>query len=51
MLTRNATPDLAYCQAKMIVQLQSWEETVPEHIAVHRQHSSVRGPPRGRMTE
>jgi hypothetical protein len=51
MLTHNATPELACCQAKIIIQLQSWEETVPEHIALHRQHSDFRGTPRGRMTE
>jgi hypothetical protein len=50
MLTHNATPELACCQAKIIIQVQSREETMPEHIAVHPQHSGVRRAPRVRMT-
>jgi hypothetical protein len=50
MLTHNATRELACCQAKIIIQVQSREETMPEHIAVHPQHSGVRGAPRVRMT-
>ena len=41
-----STPDLAYCQAKIIIQVQSREETMPEHITVHPQHSGVRRAPR-----
>jgi hypothetical protein len=46
-----STPDLSFCQAKSMSQVQQWEMAMPEDAAVHRGHGRPRVEDAGRKRE